>query len=225
MRIPYEGISLIRCCSDLNRAKNIMTSGITRREFLKGTGAAMTGIAVPETGLGAAGSVAEAATNDTATASKPVAISLNVNGVQRRVAIEPQATLAEVLRGPLDLTGTKIGCDRGACSACTVWVDRVPVASCMMLAVDVGERKVVTIEGLAHGDRLHPVQSAFVAHDAVQCGFCTPGLVMSCAALVEHNSNPSLDDVKAAISGHLCRCGTYPHVFAATLDAAKAVKG
>jgi xanthine dehydrogenase YagT iron-sulfur-binding subunit len=202
-----------------------MTSGITRREFLKGTGAAMTGIAVPETGFGAAGSVAEAATNDTATASKPVAISLNVNGVQRRVAIEPQATLAEVLRGPLDLTGTKIGCDRGACSACTVWVDRVPVASCMMLAVDVGERKVVTIEGLAHGDRLHPVQSAFVAHDAVQCGFCTPGLVMSCAALVEHNSNPSLDDVKAAISGHLCRCGTYPHVFAATLDAAKAVKG
>lgn len=206
-------------------AKNIMTDGITRREFLKGTSAAITGIAVPATGLGAAGSLAQAGTNEAATGSSPVAISLNVNGVQRAVAIEPQATLAEVLRGPLDLTGTKIGCDRGACSACTVWVDRVPVASCMMLAVDVGERKVVTIEGLARGEELHPIQAAFIAHDALQCGFCTPGLVMSCAALVEHNSKPSLDDVKAAISGHLCRCGTYPHVFAATLDAAKAVKG
>ena len=95
----------------------------------------------------------------------------------------------------------------------------------MMLAIDVGERKVVTIEGLARGEALHPVQSAFIAHDAIQCGFCTPGLVMSCAALVENNRNPSVDDVKAAISGHLCRCGTYPHVFAATLDAAKAMKG
>jgi xanthine dehydrogenase YagT iron-sulfur-binding subunit len=216
---------LLRCCSHLNTAKNIMTDGITRREFLKGTGAAITGIAVPDTGLGAPGRVAEAATNETATGSDPVAISLNVNGLQRTVAIEPQATLAEVLRGPLNLTGTKIGCDRGACSACTVWVDRVPVASCMMFAADVGERKVVTIEGLARGDALHPVQSAFIAHDAVQCGFCTPGLVMTCAALVENNRNLSLEDIKAATSGHLCRCGTFPHVFAATLDAAKAGKG
>jgi carbon-monoxide dehydrogenase small subunit/xanthine dehydrogenase YagT iron-sulfur-binding subunit len=95
----------------------------------------------------------------------------------------------------------------------------------MMLAADVGRRKVVTIEGLAQGAELHPVQLAFIAHDAIQCGFCTPGLVMSCAALVENNCNPSPEDVKAAISGHLCRCGTYPHVFAATLDAAKAMKG
>jgi aerobic-type carbon monoxide dehydrogenase small subunit (CoxS/CutS family) len=198
---------------------------ITRREFLKGTGAALTGVAVLETGLSAG--AAEAGTNDAAPSPGPptIPVSLDVNGVQRSVAIEAQATLAEVLRGPLNLTGTKIGCDRGACSACTVWVDRVPVASCMMLAADVGERKVVTIEGLARGAELHPVQSAFIAHDAVQCGFCTPGLVMSCAALVENNPNPSLEDVKAAISGHLCRCGTYPHVFAATLDAAKAAKG
>ena len=206
-------------------AKNIMTGGITRREFLKGTGAAITGVAVPDIGLCTTGTVAEAGTNETATGTDLVTISLNVNGLQRTVAIEPQATLAEVLRGPLNLTGTKIGCDRGACSACTVWLDRVPVASCMMLAIDVGERKVVTIEGLARGDELHPVQSAFIAHDAVQCGFCTPGLVMSCVALVENNRNPSLDDVKSATSGHLCRCGTYPHVFAATLDAAKALMG
>jgi carbon-monoxide dehydrogenase small subunit/xanthine dehydrogenase YagT iron-sulfur-binding subunit len=208
----------------MNMPKKIMTAGITRREFLKGTGAAITGIAVPDVGLRAAGRVAEVGTNDPATGTIPVTISLNVNDLQRTVAIEPQETLAEVLRGPLNLTGTKIGCDRGACSACTVWVDRVPVASCMMLAIDVGVRKVVTIEGLARGDELHPVQSAFIAHDAVQCGFCTPGLVMTCAALVENNRSPSLEEVKAAISGHLCRCGTYPHVFAATLDAAKAVR-
>jgi carbon-monoxide dehydrogenase small subunit/xanthine dehydrogenase YagT iron-sulfur-binding subunit len=148
-----------------------------------------------------------------------------VNGAERAVQVEPQMTLAEVLRGPLDLTGTKIGCDRGACSACTVWIDGAPVLSCMTLALDVGEGKVVTIEGLVRREELHPVQSAFIAHDAIQCGFCTPGLVMSCAALLERNPNPSRDDVKAAIAGHLCRCGTIPHVLDAALDAAKAMKG
>jgi xanthine dehydrogenase YagT iron-sulfur-binding subunit len=199
--------------------------GITRREFLKSTGAAIAGSAVFDTKLQAAvSSSPESAQDGAAVGPGPVRIMVDVNGVQRALDVAPQATLAEVLRGPLNLTGTKIGCDRGACSACTVWVQRVPVASCMMLAVDVGERKVVTIEGLARGDELHPIQSAFIAHDAIQCGFCTPGMVMSCAALIENNRNPSLEDVKAAISGHLCRCGTYPLVFAATLDAAKAVR-
>jgi aerobic-type carbon monoxide dehydrogenase small subunit (CoxS/CutS family) len=151
--------------------------------------------------------------------------TLRINGMVRTVAVAPHATLAEVLRGPLDLTGTKIGCDRGACSACTVWLDGIPVASCMMLAIDVGERSVTTIEGLSDGDKLHPVQAAFIEHDAVQCGFCTPGLVMSCAALLAQNPDPTLDDVKTATSGHLCRCGTYPHVFAATLAAATTGKG
>lgn len=155
----------------------------------------------------------------------PIPITLRVNGAARTVAVAPHVTLAEVLRGPLDLTGTKIGCDRGACSACTVWLDGVPVASCMILAIDVGARAVTTIEGLANGDELHPVQAAFIEHDAVQCGFCTPGLVMSAAALLARNPQPTLDDVKAATSGHLCRCGTFPHVFAATLAAAKAGKG
>lgn len=152
-------------------------------------------------------------------------ISLRINGAVRTIAIPPHTTLADALRGPLDLTGTKVGCDRGACSACTVWLDGVPVASCMILAIDVGERSVTTIEGLADGDKLHPVQAAFIEHDAVQCGFCTPGMVMSCAALLARNPHPSLDDVKTATSGHLCRCGTYPHVFAATLAAAEANKG
>jgi carbon-monoxide dehydrogenase small subunit/xanthine dehydrogenase YagT iron-sulfur-binding subunit len=202
-----------------------MAAGITRREFLKGAGAAITGAALPDAGLSAAEGPSRAATNEKGADSGQREIVLDVNGALHAVTVEPQMTLAEVLRGPLNLTGTKIGCDRGACSACTVWVDRAPVLSCMMLAVDIGERKVVTIEGLARGEELHPVQAAFVAHDAIQCGFCTPGLVMSCAALVEKNRNPSLDEIKTAITGHLCRCGTYPHVLDAVLDAAKTMRG
>ena len=116
----------------------------------------------------------------------PVSITLRVNGVARILQVEPRMTLAEALRGSLGLTGTKIACNRGACSACTVWLDDVTVCSCMMLAIEVGARNVTTIEGLAVGDKLHPVQTAFVEHDALQCGFCTPGMVMSCAALLEH---------------------------------------
>jgi carbon-monoxide dehydrogenase small subunit/xanthine dehydrogenase YagT iron-sulfur-binding subunit len=131
--------------------------------------------------------------------------------------VDPGTTLADVLRQDLGLTGTKIGCDRGACSACTVWVDGEVVTSCMTLAFDVRGKQVTTIEGLAPGGELHPVQQAFVDHDALQCGFCTPGMVMSCAALVERHPNCTLEDVKAAVSGHLCRCGTYPNIFEATL--------
>ena len=154
-----------------------------------------------------------------------LAIVLRVNDVRRPVTVEPRTTLAEVLRGPLRLTGTKIACDRGACSACTVWLDGHPVASCMILAVDVGSRAVTTIEGLARGDTLHPVQEAFIAHDAVQCGYCTPGMVMSCAALLAHAPHPTQAEVQQAISGHLCRCGTYNHVIAATLAAAATGRG
>ena len=151
-----------------------------------------------------------------------IPIALDVNGVERSLRVEPRTTLAEALRDLLGLTGVKIACDRGACSACTVWLDGAPVSSCMTLAIEVGARKVTTIEGLARGEALHAVQAAFVAHDAVQCGFCTPGLVMSCAALLERNPDPSAEEVELAIGGHYCRCGTYPHVVAATLAAAKA---
>jgi len=150
-------------------------------------------------------------------------LTMTVNGRAVAVHVDPGTTLVEVLRDTLQLTGTKIGCDRGACSACTVWLDDQPVASCMTLAFDARDRRVTTIEGLADGDTLHPVQQAFIDHDAMQCGFCTPGMVMSCAALVDRQPECTLDDVKAAVSGHLCRCGTYPNVFAATLAAARAV--
>jgi aerobic-type carbon monoxide dehydrogenase small subunit (CoxS/CutS family) len=134
-------------------------------------------------------------------------------------------TLAAALRGPLGLTGTKIACDRGACSACTVWLDGVAVCACMMLAIEVGDRSVTTIEGLADGAGLHPVQAAFIEHDALQCGFCTPGMVMSCAELLNHNPEPSAEDIRTAISGHLCRCGTYPHVVQAVLAASRSRRG
>ena len=151
----------------------------------------------------------------------PMPVTLEVNGNAYVLSLSPRTTLAQALREHLELTGTKIACDRGSCSACTVWLDGTPVASCMVLAVDVGTRAVTTIEGLARGERLHPVQSAFIAHDAVQCGFCTPGLVMTCAALLKSNPQPTEEAVRAAISGHLCRCGTYPHVLAAVMDVAR----
>jgi xanthine dehydrogenase YagT iron-sulfur-binding subunit len=152
------------------------------------------------------------------------ALNLRINGRSVSVRVDPGTTLVQVLRDQLSLTGTKIGCDRGACSACTVWLDGEVASSCMTLAFDAVGREITTIEGLADGESLHPVQQAFVEHDAMQCGFCTPGMVMSCAALVNHNPNCTLDDVKAAISGHLCRCGTYPNVFEATLSAAEVVR-
>jgi xanthine dehydrogenase YagT iron-sulfur-binding subunit len=149
-----------------------------------------------------------------------VPITLKINGKALQTEVTPNATLAEALRGPLNHTGTKVVCDRGSCSACTVWLDGTPVNSCMTLAIDVGTREVRTIEGLANGDVLHPVQAAFIEHDAMQCGYCTPGMVMSCAALLERNPHPTVADVQQATSGNLCRCGTYPKVFDATLAAA-----
>ena len=152
-----------------------------------------------------------------------VKVVLRINGTDRNAAVEPRDTLADVLRVQLGLTGTKVGCDRGSCSACTVWMEGIPVCACTTFALDAVGRDVTTIEGLAHGDELHPVQQAFIDYDAMQCGFCTPGMVMSCAALLARQREPrsvTLDEVRAATSGNLCRCGTYPKVFEATLAAA-----
>jgi len=192
---------------------------LTRRGFLAGTGVTVAAVTLDGCKHG------EVPTSVAGPAEVlgpgRVPITLKINGAQKRVAVEPRASLAEALRLDLDLTGTKIGCDRGACSACTVWLDGTPVTACMTFALDVGDRPITTIEGIASGDRLHPVQEAFIEHDAMQCGFCTPGMIMSCAALLRRNPSPSLDDVRAATSGNLCRCGTYPNVFEATLAAAR----
>ena len=203
-----------------------MHSDLSRRSFLRGSAVTTAG-ATMVNATSALLAQAETAESTSASGGGPdaVPITLQVNGVARALRVEPRATLAEVLRGPLGLTGTKIGCDRGACGACTVLVDAQPVCSCMMLAIDVGARPVTTIEGLAQGDTLHPVQQAFIEHDALQCGYCTPGMLMSCAALLDRMPAADADDVRAAISGHVCRCGTYPHVVTATLAAAKVGRG
>ena len=193
---------------------------LTRRRFLAGTGVTVAAVTLDGCRHGDAPGTA----HGSAVVLGPgrVPITLRVNGAEKRVSVEPRATLADALRIELDMTGTKIGCDRGSCSACTVWLDGTPVCSCMTFALDVDGRAVTTIEGLARGGALHPVQEAFIEHDAMQCGFCTPGMVMSCAALLARNPSPSLDDVRSATSGNLCRCGTYPNVFEATLAAARA---
>jgi xanthine dehydrogenase YagT iron-sulfur-binding subunit len=193
---------------------------ISRRGFLKGAGITAA-TSVIESANALAREVQDAQNKGQAVGPDALPVKLHINGQEHTVTIEPRYTLAQTLRDNLGLTGTKIVCDRGACSACTVWIDKVPALACMTLAVDATGREIVTIEGLSDGDNMHPVQAAFVKHDAMQCGFCTPGMVMSCAALLERNPNPSLTDVKHAVSGNLCRCGTYPKVFAATLDAAQ----
>jgi xanthine dehydrogenase YagT iron-sulfur-binding subunit len=196
---------------------------LSRRGFLQqsmlttaGTTLGSLPLVVAAHGIGAAGAEGPVADAERS-AQGIIGITLQVNGSARQLEVEPRATLAEVLRGPLGLKGTKIACNRGACSACTVWLDGAPVCSCMMLAIGVGERRVTTIEGLAGRDRLHPVQASFIEHDAVQCGFCTPGMVMSCAALLRDRPSATEAEVRHAISGHICRCGTYPHVIAAAL--------
>ncbi|HVP42860.1 MAG TPA: (2Fe-2S)-binding protein [Terriglobales bacterium] len=194
--------------------------GISRRSFLKGAGVAAAGTAVLDSGL-----LAHAAIPPRVAGPGAAAITLNINGTARRVTVEPRTTLAEALRDDLHLTGTKVVCDRGSCSACTVLLDGVPVNSCMTFALDVGTRKIRTIEGLGDPEHLHPVQAAFVEHDGMQCGYCTPGMVMSCAALLERNPDPRPEEVQQAISGNICRCGTYPKVVEATLATARSRKG
>jgi xanthine dehydrogenase YagT iron-sulfur-binding subunit len=178
-------------------------------------------------GVGVAGGVAVVAKSAHAAAkpkvlpAKKVPITLNVNGKNYKLKVEPRITLLRALRNDLDLTGTKEICDRGACGGCSVQLDGKLVNSCMMLAVDAVGAKIGTIEGLAKGDKLDPIQDAFVKHDALQCGFCTPGMVMACKTLLESNKNPDLVQIKKGLSGNICRCGTYNHIFAAVQTAAK----
>ena len=195
--------------------------GISRRGFLKGAGLTAAGTALLD-GVQAFSRETTATTNPGVTelGPGPVPVHLRINGKEQSLEIEPRTTLAEALRINLGMTGTKVICDRGACSGCTVWLDKMPVNSCMTLAVDAIGHEVTTIEGISADGAPHPLQAAFVKHDAMQCGFCTPGMVMSCAALLEKNPHPTESDVRHAISGNLCRCGTYPKIFAATLEAA-----
>ena len=198
-------------------------SGISRRGFLRGASLTTAGTILLSSDVLAFEAKGKAATGKMVSASG-TEIKMKINGNVHHLSVEPRTTLSNALRDQLGLTGTKVVCDRGSCSACTVFVDGKPVNSCMTLALDVGDKEVTTIEGIADGEELHPVQEAFIEEDASQCGYCTPGMVMSCVHLVENNSDPTLDDVKHATRGNLCRCGTYPHVFKAALSAAKKMK-
>jgi xanthine dehydrogenase YagT iron-sulfur-binding subunit len=192
-----------------------MAHRVSRRTFLKtaGASAAASGL------LGATAAPAAA----TVLGPEAVPLTLKVNGAARTVTVEPRVTLLRALRNHLDLTGAKEVCDRGGCGACTVLLDGEPVASCLMLAADAVGHEVTTVEGLGTPDRMSPVQAAFVEADALQCGFCTPGFVVTSTALLRRNPSPSLDQIKDGLAGNLCRCGTYSRVFEAVQKAARAM--
>ena len=189
----------------------------SRRTFIKGVVAS--GAAVSAAGYlfrGPGGSRAQAATG-----AVERLVSLNINGQVRRVDVAPNETLANTLRYKLGLTGTKLGCDRGECGACTVLIDDVANYGCSTLTHAVRGRAVTTVEGVAAANgELHPVQKAFVAELAPQCGFCTPGQIMSAVALLKANANPTRDQARLAMSGNLCRCGAYDHYLNAVMRAA-----
>lgn len=150
---------------------------------------------------------------------------LTINADEHELAVQGHETLLAVLRDRLQLTGTKLGCARGECGACTVLVDGRLAYSCLTLAAGCEGQSITTVEGLASGESLHPLQRAFIEEDALQCGFCTPGQLMAAAALLSHDDRPTADDIRRAMSGNLCRCGTYPKIVRAVQAAAAALRG
>ncbi len=152
-------------------------------------------------------------------------INLEVNGKPYELEVNDHTMLIQVLREKLGLTGVHWGCGTGECGACTVLLDGQPVLSCLTLAGEVTNRKILTIEGLMKGRELHAIQQAMIDHDGVQCGYCTPGVILTAKALLDRNSNPSEDEVKEALAGNLCRCGSYPGIIRAVLSAAAKMRG
>ncbi len=152
-------------------------------------------------------------------------LRLTINGRPYNFDVEPKTTLVELLRGNLGLRGTKTGCSDGSCSACTVIVEGKAVKSCSILALQLNGKNVLTIEGLEHEGKLHPIQESFIEGHGMQCGYCTPGMIMSAKALLEENFNPTEQEVREAILGNLCRCGTYPKIVSSILAAAKEMGG
>ncbi|MCY0986361.1 (2Fe-2S)-binding protein [Nannocystis sp. ILAH1] len=202
-------------------------AGITRRGLFRGIGTAglLAGCKPserPPTTTEEHGDAAGPGAGEAALGPGPAPLAFTLNGEAKTVEVAPHVTLLAALREQLRFTGTKVVCDRGACGACTVLIDGVARNSCMTLAHDVAGAAVTTVEGLAPGGKLSVLQQAFIRHDALQCGFCTSGMLMSCQGLLERTRGQKLgrEDVEAAIAGNLCRCGTYPNVVAAVLDAA-----
>ena len=190
--------------------------GLTRRQFLTSMGAGAAAVAV--SGIQTARAAEEP---QVVSAGEMTRVTFMLNGRRRRVMVEPRWSLLYVLRERLGLTGTKVGCERGECGACTVLINDVPRYACMTLAVEAEGTKVTTVEGLMKGEELGSTQHAFLEEDAFQCGYCTPGQIMAVEALVRANPDPSLDQIRAAVGGNLCRCGAYTHIFKAAKRAAE----
>ncbi len=205
---------------------------VSRRQFLRGLSGSLAASAVLATGVEA---VPLSPPSPPEPLEPPLAVGprikgqvkvrLNVNGQVKTATVEPRTTLLNTLRDDLGLTGAKRICDRGSCGGCTVIADGETIYSCMMLAVDAQGKKITTVEGLGTPEAMSPLQAAFVDHDALMCGFCTPGFVMSCTSLLKHNPDPTETEVKEACAGNICRCGTYPRIFEAVLAAAKRMRG
>jgi len=193
----------------------------SRRKFLKGVGLAGAGTAIADHLWTEADAEEQQATPNVMSGEGTVV--LNVNGKQQTVKVEPRTTLLNAIRNHLEpaVTGPKLVCDVGTCGACTVLIDDKPVYSCLVLAVDAANKKITTVEGLGTPEKPNAVQAAFVEHDALMCGFCTPGFITTISAYLKKNPNPSLAEVREACKGNFCRCGTYPRVFEAALAAAK----
>jgi xanthine dehydrogenase YagT iron-sulfur-binding subunit len=203
----------------MEKTKKKKSKVYTRRAFLQGMGGGAAGAAVATRLLGPSLSAAQAG-GDAAPIYTKKSISFTLNGRSVSIEVEPRETLLEVLRQRLKMTGTKKICDRGECGGCTVLLDGQPVYSCLFPAIRAGGKKITTIEGLADGETLHPVQQAFIEKDGYQCGFCTPGFIMSSVALLNRNQTPSPAEIKAALSGHICRCGNYARIHEAVAAAA-----
>jgi len=202
-------------------APDLPPDGLSRRNFLKGAGMAVS------TGLLAAPEAGAAPHDRTSGVVGPEAlpITLEINGSTHHLSVEPRVTLLDALRNHLDMTGAKKVCDRGTCGACTVIMDNRPVYACSVLAIEAEGHPLQTIEGLGTAGQLHPVMTAFVEHDAQQCGFCTPGFVVACKAFLDKNPHPTRADVERGLGGNLCRCGTYAGIREAVLEAAETMKG
>lgn len=192
---------------------------VSRRGFLQGAGGAAAGAIL----VGGESATA----SDARSLSGEGEVKLKINGEERAVMVEPRTTLLDALRIRLEdpLTGTKLVCDRGTCGACTVLLDDAPVCSCLVLAIDAVGHEVTTVEGLAPAGELNAVQRAMCKHDGMMCGFCTPGITVTLTALLEKNPGSDLAQVKDALAGNYCRCGTYPHVFDAALEAGRELSG
>jgi len=190
--------------------------GVSRRNFLTSVASGVVGVAAADVATRAQAPAARSPVE----ADALVGVALRVNGRTHRVAVEPRWTLLDALREQLALPGTKPGCERGECGACTVLIDDRPRYACLTLAVEADGRAITTVEGLMRGEELGAVQQAFVDDDAFQCGYCTPGQVVAVEGLLRQNPDPSLEQIREGVSGNLCRCGAYAHIFKAARRAA-----